>query len=466
MFAAIRFRHIALVGVLCGIAFSGSEISAQLYCSPDWTPEYKCLEHCGPCGGASGGDSSDASGGSPGGAIGDIIRLPGDLIRLHNEAKARKVTALNDQGIAASDKKDWAAAEAYFRQAVKHSPNDDVFRRNLGITLGHEGEDSYRSGDYPAALNYFQQALANDPADDPNNRRTLNDDLAAVQSKIAHIRRDQEQRDKDKLAMQQSIRNLAQSLSTTPSSNTAPSSGGLDFNNGKSDNSSEKSGGLAFIDSNHPLKDAVADSHTALDSTQPNQGASRCTFGTRCNPANPNLAGPPPSGGGATSSTNFSNRVLDEARVAAGQGNVAQKNTSDPGASDAARHPFDTAGGVAAPMPVVAASPASAPVPDRIKNTSGYKTMAAEKEKLQNRMNQLDSRLTAIRAEQDKSSTPNQALVMEAAKIKQEMSPMRGEILLKQQEIDKFVVSMEEGSAPEKGKTKTPETAVPPPPHE
>ena len=25
---------------------------AQLYCSPDWTPEYKCLEHCGPCAGA------------------------------------------------------------------------------------------------------------------------------------------------------------------------------------------------------------------------------------------------------------------------------------------------------------------------------------------------------------------------------------------------------------------------------
>jgi predicted ribosome quality control (RQC) complex YloA/Tae2 family protein len=92
--------------------------------------------------------------------------------------------------------------------------------------------------------------------------------------------------------------------------------------------------------------------------------------------------------------------------------------------------------------------------------------MAAEKEKLQNRMSQLDSRLTAIRAEQDKNSTPNQALVMEAAKIKQEMSPMRGEILLKQQEIDKFVVSMEESPAPEKVKTKTPKTTVPAPAQE
>ena len=441
MFAAIRFKHLAIVGaLLLGVMLFSLAGNAQL---PPPPPT--------PCstGGECGSSGGDTSGGSPGGAIGDLVRLPGDLIRKHNEAKASKNSALNDQGIAAYDKKNWAAAEAYFRQAVKNSPNDYVFRRNLGITLGQEGEDSYRSGDYPAALNYIQQALANDPAGDDPNRRTLNDDLATVQSKIA-------QRDKDKLAaseMQQSIQNFAHSISA------APSSGGLDFNDGKSDNNSHKSSGLTFMDPNHTLNDAP-------NSTQPSQGASTCTFGTTCNPANPSLGGPPASAGGATSSASSTDRALDGARVAAGQGNVAQKNTSEPGASEAARHPWDTAGGVAAPMPVVAASPASAPVPDSIKNTPGYKTMAAEKEKLQNRMNQLDSRLTAIRAEQAKSSTPNQGLVMEAAKIKQEMSPMRGEILLKQQEIDKFVVSMEESSAPEKVKTKTPEKTAPLPPHE
>ena len=92
--------------------------------------------------------------------------------------------------------------------------------------------------------------------------------------------------------------------------------------------------------------------------------------------------------------------------------------------------------------------------------------MATEKEKLQNRMTQLDSRLTAIRAEQDKSQAPNQALMMEAAKIKQEMSPIRGEIELKQQQMDKFVVSMEEEATPDKGKAKKPPATVtvPPPP--
>jgi hypothetical protein len=455
MFTGIRFRHMAIVWVLCCVVLPGSKGFAQLYCSPDWTPEYKCLEHCGPCAGTSSGSAS-CSGGNYGGAIGEIIGLPGDIIRAHKRAKeareAKKLTELNDQGIAAYDKKDWAAAEVEFKKVLQLNPSDHVYLRNLAMTQGHEGEDAYLKGDYTTAFNYFQQALANDPADDPD-KQTLDGDLATVQGKIDDIRRDQERRDQDKLAaskMQQSIQNFAQSLSTAPSSNTAPSSGGLDFNDGNSGNNANKSSGLTFMDSDH---DAVADSKPATGSTQ----QSTCPFNTTCNPANPNLGGSSP----ATSTANSGTGALNQARVAAGQGNVAQQTTSDSSASEAARHPFDTPGGVAAPMPVAVGSPASAPVPDRIKNTPGYKAMAAEKEKLQNRMNELDSRLTDIRAEQAKSQAPNQALAMEAAKIKQEMSPIRGEMLLKQQQIDKFVVSMEEESVPDKGKDKTPpKTAI------
>ena len=161
---------------------------------------------------------------------------------------------------------------------------------------------------------------------------------------------------------------------------------------------------------------------------------------------------------------NSDNRALKQARVAAGQGNLANESLSDSGASGAARHPFDTAGGVAASMPVVPGTPTAASVPERIKKMPAYQAKVAEKEKLQNQLTALDSRLNAIRAEQAKSPTPNQDLVMEAVEVKQEMSPIRGEILLKQQQIDKFVVSMEEGSAPDKGKDKTqPKTIVPSP---
>jgi hypothetical protein len=156
--------------------------------------------------------------------------------------------------------------------------------------------------------------------------------------------------------------------------------------------------------------------------------------------------------------------ALKQARVAKGQGNLANESLSDSGTSGAARQPWDTAGGVAAPMPVMAGTPTAASVPDRIKKMPGYQAKVAEKEKLQNHLTELDSRLKAIRAEQAKSPTPNQDLVMEAVKVKQEMSPIRGEILLKQQQIDKFVVSMEEGPAPDKGKDKTPPKIIVPSP--
>jgi len=152
---------------------------------------------------------------------------------------------------------------------------------------------------------------------------------------------------------------------------------------------------------------------------------------------------------------NSDHGALKQARVAAGQGNLANQSLSDSGASGAAQHPFDTAGGVAAPMPVVPGTPTAAPVPDRIKKMPGYQAKVAEREKLQNKLTELDSRLKAIHAELAKSPTPSQDLVMEAVKVKQEMSPIHGEILLKQQQIDKFVVSMDEGPAPDKGKDKT-----------
>ena len=248
MFAAIRFRHMALVGVLlCTVpSLARGQTST---CGLDHS------NVCPPPTTSSGsGGAGGASGGNYGGTIGEIIGIPGDIIRAHKNAQAKKAKALNDQGIAAYNMKDWAAAEANFKEALKLNPTDRDLLRNLGMTQGLEGEDAYRKGDYTTALNYFQKALANDPADDPD-KHILGENLAAAQGEIDAVQRKQEQRQQDKIAaskMQQSIQNLAQSL------NAAPSSGGLDFNGGKPDNNSDKSSGLTFMTSNP----AVADKST------------------------------------------------------------------------------------------------------------------------------------------------------------------------------------------------------------
>lgn len=57
-----------------------------------------------------------SSGGNHGALTAEIMGIPGDIIRAHRKAKdareAKKLRELNDQGIAAYDKKDWATAEA------------------------------------------------------------------------------------------------------------------------------------------------------------------------------------------------------------------------------------------------------------------------------------------------------------------------------------------------------------------
>lgn len=273
MLSASRFRHFVIVGALfCAVPslVHGQSACAQLgvNCSHPNTSSGG--------GGASGGPSD-------GGPIGEILGIPGDIRRAHDKAKESKLAkqraALNDQGIAAYEKGDWATAEASFKECLKYFPDDQHVLRNLAMTQGHEGEEAYSKGDYATAASYFQQALANDPADD-KDKRVLNDDLTTAQGKIAGAQQ-------DKIAasqMQQSIKNLALSLTAAPSPNTAPSPGGLDFSAGGPAGSPDNSGGLTFADSDPSLKDAPHDT-----SAQPGTGGSTNAFGINSNPSNPNL---------------------------------------------------------------------------------------------------------------------------------------------------------------------------------
>jgi len=240
--------------------------------SETWAQSQRDAVCQGSCGGGCGPCSTTGGGGSTGNRSRPSAA----------EIAAKQAYALNDQGLAAYTKKDWTAAEAEFRRALQLSPNDQIIRRNLGLSQGHQGEDAYRNGDYTTAVNYFQQALANVPADDPNES-ILRKDLAAAQEKLDQAKRDEEQHRQDKITannMQQSIQTLAQSMTA------APSSGGLDFIDPKSSTpaaggSVSKNSGLDFIDPSEPLKDAVAD-------TPSDKKSARGTFGESV--ARPNLA--------------------------------------------------------------------------------------------------------------------------------------------------------------------------------
>ena len=247
MFAAIRVRHlVTVVTVLFVVILSSLAGIAQLPPPPP-TPR-----GC-PVGGCA-SDDGDNSGGSPGGAIGDIIRLPGNIIRAHRGEKEREATELNIQGNAAYANKDWTAADAAYEKALGLNPNNRVIRGNLANAQTWEGEDAYRKGDYTKALSFFQQAIANHNPDFPDTH-ILREDIAAAQGKI-----DQAQKDKvDAKSVQQSIQDLAKTLNATPSTSE------LDFDDGKgaargTAGGGSASKGLGSANSTASLNHAVKDS--------------------------------------------------------------------------------------------------------------------------------------------------------------------------------------------------------------
>src|SRR5258708_9887395 len=98
-----------------------------------------CGGGCGPCPTSSGAGAGGGSGYS----------RPKQTAA---DKDAQRATALDDSGNAAYAKKNWAAAEAYFRQALRFSPNNQSIARNLAHALVHEADDAFDKYDYPTAL--------------------------------------------------------------------------------------------------------------------------------------------------------------------------------------------------------------------------------------------------------------------------------------------------------------------------
>jgi tetratricopeptide (TPR) repeat protein len=235
--------------IALGIVLLPINISWAQHCNPNWTAAYSCMEGCGGCsstGSAAG--SGDGTGGVLWKAIGKIFAGPSPTQVAQQQDAALR--AINDQGIAAFRQKDYATAEADFKKYLEYDPNDPIVRRNLANAQNSEGLDAYNKGDYTTALNYFQQALANDPETD-TDRHFITEDISAAQEKIAEAQIEQGQRQQDKITannIQKSIQGLVKTL------NTAPSSGGLDFDGGNSNTTptagnGDKGAGLGFMDS-------------------------------------------------------------------------------------------------------------------------------------------------------------------------------------------------------------------------
>lgn len=157
----------------------------------------------------------------------------------------RKVTAyeLNEKGIEASKKGDYATAASYYEQALKNSPDDAVIKKNLAYALNAMGNEAYNKGDYATAASYYEQALKY--SDDP----TIKSNLAYVRAAMTAKEKDEKdaadaaRRDKaaaDK--MQNSIQDFAKTLSAVSAS------GGLDFDGVNSGGATKdtKSDGLDF----------------------------------------------------------------------------------------------------------------------------------------------------------------------------------------------------------------------------
>ena len=277
MLAPIRLRHLALAGLL--FCTNSSLAHGQSACGQlgvDCT-------HPSSSSGSSGGSASGAN--YP--AVGEILGLPGSLKRAHEQAKAKKATALNEQGLAAYENGDWSAAEAFFKKASRLNPKSDVISANLAAAQRQIASAQYAQQQRAAAE---QQRAAENLL---KAQREQQQRIAAEQQRnaenLARARHEEEQRlaaEQQKAAEKLAADQMHPSIQDVSQSPTAaPSSGKLDFSE-----------------------------------AQLTQGSQKCTFGTICNPENPNLTSRPAPGVG--SDTKAGDQLLSAAATAKNHGDL------------------------------------------------------------------------------------------------------------------------------------------------
>lgn len=171
--------------VCCGL-FPVSEGLAQLHCSPDWTPEYKCLEHCGPCPTPPGKTRQQQQDQQ------DQLELQQQLDLRHQreqEEAERKAKAdeADAQGLAASKRGDWKQAVNWYIEALELAPDSPEIRAHLD-QANAELRDTATAADILALRQRIEDAIA--AARIAGLQQRLEDDVSAqrLTAMLGHLR--------------------------------------------------------------------------------------------------------------------------------------------------------------------------------------------------------------------------------------------------------------------------------------
>jgi hypothetical protein len=113
--------------IVCWGVFHVSEGFAQLHCSPLWTPEYKCLEHCGPCPTIAGPPRQQQM-------YQLELKRQQDLRHQREEEEMElkgKADEADARGLIASNRGDWKDAANWFMEALGFAPGSPEIRAHL-----------------------------------------------------------------------------------------------------------------------------------------------------------------------------------------------------------------------------------------------------------------------------------------------------------------------------------------------
>src|SRR6266536_584339 len=238
-------------------------------CQDYWTPEYKCLMGCGPC-----GDSAPVQQTRPvyrGPSAAEIAAQQAAAAQRQREAAA---TAQNEQGIKADRNGNYSRALAYFEKALEISPNDPVIQGNViqgrknvikarMLSQNEAGLAYEREYDYRKAVACFANALELEPGNSVL-QKNLADARESLRGQEAQEQREKQQRIQDKASADEMTASLSRMVNSLSSDN----------NSGNPDRkmpggTSARSAGLEFTDSDPSLRDSVggapSDKNVAAD---------------------------------------------------------------------------------------------------------------------------------------------------------------------------------------------------------
>lgn len=169
----------------------------------------------------------------------------------------KKAYKLNDEGLAAYKKKDWATAAADFTKALKLNPRDDVIRANLAHTQLYQARAALAAGDVAAERNYYRQALANDPASDPDHSTILAEAGGMIDAANTEANNEKQRVIQDAAAAAGMKDSLSRMASSPPSDHGGTASSGLTFTDSVLDGPSDQKVARGALDSKVAKPNAI-----------------------------------------------------------------------------------------------------------------------------------------------------------------------------------------------------------------